>query len=241
MSESFPNRPKAGFRAKQQRDRSKVRRRMKELRIQIQDLEIAQQNGEDNSADLMACRGEMQVLKKEIQSIDEGGHTTFVAAKEMLAPKKDMSKKNRSIQDRRMQFNNRIAKIDANLEEPNLGPEDREALLTEKARLQDDLAALVQEKQALQEFNHTRFVQFRKEKVDSDKQADKLKGVNAKIARAEEALDQAKETGDAEQVNTAKEDLHLLLMEKESIENYTHDLFLQNLVRMKAKHERDLL
>ncbi len=140
-----------------------------------------------------------------------------------------------------MQFNNRIAKIDANLEEPNLGPEDREALLTEKARLQDDLAALVQEKQALQEFNHTRFVQFRKEKVDSDKQADKLKGVNAKIARAEEALDQAKETGDAEQVNTAKEDLHLLLMEKESIENYTHDLFLQNLVRMKAKHERDLL
>jgi hypothetical protein len=107
--------------------------------------------------------------------------------------------------------------------------------------LQDDLAALVQEKQALQEFNHTRFVQFRKEKVDSDKQADKLKGVNAKIARAEEALGQAKETGDAEQVNTAKEDLHLLLMEKESIENYTHDLFLQNLVRMKAKHERDLL
>ena len=140
-----------------------------------------------------------------------------------------------------MQFNNRIAKIDANLEEPNLGPEDKEALLTEKARLQDDLAALVQEKQALQEFNHTRFVQFRKEKVDSDKQADKLKGVDAKISRAEEALDQAKETGDAEQVNTAKEDLHLLLMEKEAIENYTHDLFLQNLVRMKAKHERDLL
>ena len=172
---------------------------------------------------------------------DEGGHTTFVAAKEMLAPKKDMSKKNRSIQDRRMQLNKRIAKIDSNLEEPNLGPEDKEALLTEKARLQDDLASLVQEKQALQEFNHTRFVQFRKEKVDSDKQADKLKGVDAKISRAEEALDQAKETDDAEQLNTAKDDLHLLLMEKESIENYTHDLFLQNLARMKAKHERDLL
>ena len=241
MSESIPNRPKAGFRAKQQRDRSKVRRRMKELRIQIQELEIAQKNGEDNSADLMACRGEMQVLKKEIQSIDEGGHTTFVAAKEMLAPKKDMSKKNRSIQDRRVQLNKRIAKIDSNLEEPNLGPEDKEALLTEKARLQDDLASLVQEKQALQEFNHTRFVQFRKEKVDSDKQADKLKGVDAKISRAEEALDQAKETDDAEQLNAAKDDLHLLLMEKESIENYTHDLFLQNLARMKAKHERDLL
>jgi len=241
MSESIPNRPQAGFRAKQQRDRSKVRRRMKELRIQIQELEIAQQNGEDNSADLVACRGEMQILKKEIQSIDEGGHTTFVAAKEMLAPKKDTSKKSRSIQLRREQFTKRIAKIDAKLEEPDLTPEDRASLLAEKARLQDDLAGLVREKQALQEYNHTRFVQFRKEKVDSDKQQEKLQEVNAKITASEDALDQAKEGGDEAKISGAKDDLHLLLMEKESIENYTHDLFLQNLARMKAKHTRDLL
>ena len=214
---------------------------MKELRIQIQELEMAQKHGEDNSADLVACRGEMQILKKEIKSIDEGGHTTFVAAKEMLAPKKDTSKKNRSIQLRREQFTKRISKIDANLEEPDLTPEDKEALLVERARLQDDLAALVREKQALQEYNHTRFVQFRKEKVDSDTQQEKLQEVDTKIAAAEEALDQAKESGDTGRVNEAKDDLHLLLMEKESIENYTHDLFLQNLARMKAKHTRDLL
>ncbi|MGE4550320.1 MAG: hypothetical protein AAEJ57_02945, partial [Opitutales bacterium] len=61
---------------------------MRELRQQLQELELTQQSGEDNKADIEACKGEMQVLKKEIKSIDEGGHTTFVVAKERLEPKK---------------------------------------------------------------------------------------------------------------------------------------------------------
>ena len=37
-----------------------------------------------------------------------------------------------------------------------------------------------------------------------------------------------------------KEELHLLEMEKESIENFTHDHFLENLASMKAKRKSGL-
>jgi hypothetical protein len=41
-------------------------------------------------------------------------------------------------------------------------------------------------------------------------------------------------------VEELKEELHLLAMEKESIENFTHDLFLKNLANLKAKRRSEL-
>jgi hypothetical protein len=50
----------------------------------------------------------------------------------------------------------------------------------------------------------------------------------------------ALEKNDDDLLNKAKEDLHLLHMERESIVNFSHDLFLQNLEQLKAKHKSDL-
>ena len=240
MDKESDRRAKESFREKTRRDRTKVRNRMRELRQQLKELELTQQAGEDNKADIEACKGEMQVLKKEIKSIDEGGHTTFVVAKEMLEPKKDVSAKNRNLKFRRVQLNRGIAKLEGRLTESDLPSEESQEILAKLAKLKEDRIALTQEKQALKEFNHTRFMEFTKEKVDADKQEADLLEVNEKITAAEEVLGKATESGDSSLVKKATEDLHLLLMEKESIENYAHDLFLQNLEQLKAKRKSDL-
>ena len=67
-----------------------------------------------------------------------------------------------------------------------------------------------------------------------DKHQEDLLMIEKKIAAAEKALDESLETGDSDLITEAKQNLHLLLMEKTSIENFSHDLFLQNMESMKA-------
>ena len=240
MDQSSDRQTKDSFREQMRRDRTKVRQRMRELRKQLEEMELSRQAGQENGADIEACMGEIQVLKKEMQSIEEGGHTTFVAAKEMLEPKKDVGAKNRNIQFRRVELNRSIAKLEGDLTKSDLSPEGRQEILAELAKLKEDRIALKQENQALKEYNHTRFMEFAKEKVDADKQEQELAEVNQKITAAEDALAKATESDDSALLQEAKEHLHLLLMERESIENFAHDLFLKNLEQLKAKRKSDL-
>ena len=214
---------------------------MRELRQQLRELEMRQQQGQDNAADIESCKGEIKVLEKEIKSIDEGGHTTFMAAKEMLDPKRDVSAKNRSIKERRVQLNRSISELELALTDASLTPENRQVVLSDLAKLKGERTILTEESKALEEFNHTRFMETRKEEDDSHQQEEELHKVNEKIFAAETSLQEALASDDQTRIAAAKDGLHLLLMEKESIENYTHDLFLQNLERMKAEHQDDLL
>ena len=228
-------------RDKMRRDRTRVRQRRSELRQHLSELQTGQQQGLDNVADIEACKGEIKVLEKEIQSIEESGHTTFMAAKEMLDPKKDVSAKNRSIKERRVQLNRSIAELELALTDTSLTPENRQLVLADLAKLKEERTTLAEESKALQEYNHTRFLETRKEDDDSQRQEEDLHKINEKIFAAETDLHEAMKSGDQPRIAAAKDGLHLLLMEKESIENYTHDLFLQNLERMKAKHQDELL
>ena len=214
---------------------------MRELRQHLKELEARQQQGLDNTADIEACKGGIKVLEKEIKSIDEGGHTTFMAAKEMLDPKRDVSTKNRSIKERRVQLNRSISELELALTDASLIPENRQVVLSDLSKLKGERTTLIEESKALEEFNHTRFMETHKEEDDSHQQEEDLHKVNEKIFAAETSLQEALESDDQTRIAAAKDGLHLLLMEKESIENYTHDLFLQNLERMKAKHQDDLL
>ena len=56
--------------------------------------------GRDVIDDIDACKGEIELLFKELQSIEEGGHTTFLHAKELIAPKKNISSKKNSFVER---------------------------------------------------------------------------------------------------------------------------------------------
>jgi hypothetical protein len=53
--------------------------------------------GGDFADDVDSCKGQINLLLKEIQSIDEGGHTTFLLAKKWIAPKEGISSKNKNL------------------------------------------------------------------------------------------------------------------------------------------------
>ena len=241
MDQHSPQSQDNSHRDKLRRDRARVRQRRIELRQHLKELQAEQQQGLDNAADIEACKGEIKVLEKEIQSIDEGGHTTFMAAKEMLDPKKDVSAKNRSIKERRVQLNRSISELELALTDASLTSENRQVVLADLAKLKEERTTLTEESKALEEFNHTRFMETREEEDDSQQQQEELHKVNEKIFATETSLKEAVASEDQSRVAAAKDALHLLVMEKESIENYTHDLFLQNLERMKAKHQDELL
>ena len=69
---------------------------MSNLRSKLKDFENGIVSGDSQQSDVDACKGEIEVLQKELQSPVDGGHTTFIKVKSMLEPKKNLSsKKNR--------------------------------------------------------------------------------------------------------------------------------------------------
>ena len=71
--------------------RSEVRKALRVRRNKLIELRKGMKEGQDLIDDIDSCRGEIELLMKELQSIEEGGHTTFLSAKELIAPKKDIS------------------------------------------------------------------------------------------------------------------------------------------------------
>jgi hypothetical protein len=70
--------------------------KMSNLRSKLKDFENGIVSGDSQQSDVDACKGEIEVLQKELQSLVDGGHTTFIKVKSMLEPKKNLSsKKNR--------------------------------------------------------------------------------------------------------------------------------------------------
>jgi hypothetical protein len=133
------------------------------------------------------------VLKKEFQSIKEGGHTTFAMAKRMLEPKKDISSKNRSIKLRREKLSLQIAKIEAQISEAHLSAEKQKPILDKISKYKEERVSLSHERQALKEFNHTRFMEFHKEADKVNEQEAELEEVDKKIFTVETRLDEALE------------------------------------------------
>jgi uncharacterized coiled-coil DUF342 family protein len=228
---------KDSFREKSRKGRVEVRQQIDEIRQRIEDLSSS---GKDNSADIVACKGELEVLKKELQAIKDGGHTTFVTAKQMLQPKKGISSKTRSIKFRREKLSRQIAKLEAQVKDANLSAEEQKPIFDKISKYKEDRTTLSQERQALKEFNHTRFIEFHKEADKANEQEAELAKVDKKIFTVETRLDEALEKNNDELLNESKEDLHLLHMERESIVNFSHDLFLKNLEQLKGKRRSDL-
>lgn len=220
--------------------RAEVVVKLHKLRRRIKEMESGQGGGVDNKKDIEAMRGEVNVLNKELQSIEDAGHTTFMDAKTMLEPKKGVSSKNRRIKWRRMQIEKRIKKLEERQGEPDATDEEREENLAKIAKFKEELAGLDEEKSALKDYNHTRFMEARKSDAQEEKQGAAMEEVEKKITQAEGKLEQACELGNQEDAAELQEDLHLLRMEKESIENFTHDLFLKNLDNLKAKRRSQL-
>ena len=77
--------------------RAKIRMKMSNLRSKLKDLENGIDSGYSQQSEVDACKGEIEVLRKELQSLVDGGHTTFIKAKSMLQPKKNLSSKGKKL------------------------------------------------------------------------------------------------------------------------------------------------
>ena len=216
--------------------RSKVRMKMSKLRVKLKDLESGVESGTSQQSDLDACKGEIEVLRKELQSFEEGGHTTFIKAKSMLEPKKNLSSKEKKIELKAKLLNTKLKKAEKKLLEENKS----EDFLEKQKSLVDDLKKQIQslssERKAIKNYNHTRFIQLQDQKSGEEIQTGQLSEVNKKIKEFEEKILKCS-ASDHEQLEKLKEELHFLKMEKESIENFTHDHFLENVASMKAKRK----
>jgi chromosome segregation ATPase len=220
--------------------RAQVVVNLHKLRRKAKELEATQSTGIDKKADIEAIRGEVNVLQKELDAIDDSGHTTFMKAKKMLEPKKGISGKNRRIKWRKAQIGKRIKKLEARQQEADVTDEERAENAAKLAKFREELASLSEEKAALKDFNHTRFMAAHKDDGQGDKQNTEIEQVNKKIHDLETKWERAIKEGNETLAEELQEELHLLEMEKESIENFTHDLFLKNLANLKAKRRSEL-
>jgi len=213
--------------------RSKVRMKMVKLRTQLK--ELLQEEGQQSDID--SCNGEIEVLRKELQSLEDGGHTTFIKAKQMLEPKKNLSTKGKKIDTKVKFLKIRLKNAEKKLNEQDSSPKLKEKQQEIVEDLKEQLQSLSGERQAIENFNHTRFVQLKSQASEGDKQTEELTKVEEKIRGLQLKL---LKCANSENEAHLKDELHFLEMEKESIENFTHDHFLENVESMKVKRRSGL-
>ncbi len=216
------------FNAKERALRSKVRNQLGEL---IRKRNEMQAGGADKS-EVEEISGQIEVLKKELQSVEDGGHTVFMSARQMLGPKTELSKKEKKINWKKRHIEIRIKSLRKDLASMESSPEEKEDINKKLSKFEKELADLNQEMRAVEDFNHTRFMDSQKSQGQENVQEEKLREVERQILEMEAEINGE---SDQDKLLELKDRLHFLELEKEAIENFTHDEFLQNLQAMKAK------
>ena len=224
------------FNAKQRALRSKIRTQLAEL---VQKQKMLRLEGA-SMLELEEVSGEMEVLRKELQSVEDSGHTVFMSAKQMLEPKKELSQKQKKISWKKKHIEIRLNSLKKDLKDLENSSEEHTLINDKIAKFQKELSSLNQEQNAVNDLNHTRFLDAQNVEAEEAGQEQDLKKVNSEL---EELNSQISENGSrlvATELAELKERLHFLELEKESIENFTHDEFLENTEAMKAKRKSQL-
>jgi DNA repair exonuclease SbcCD ATPase subunit len=224
------------FNANQRALRSKIRTQMAELVQKQKKLKLEGAS----MLELEEVSGEMEVLRKELQSVEDSGHTVFMSAKQMLAPKKELSQKQKKISWKKKHIEIRLNSLNKDLKDLEQSSEECTLINDKIAKFQKELSDLNQEQNAVNDLNHTRFLDAQNVEAEEAGQEQDLKKVNSEL---EELNSQILENGSklaTAELAELKERLHFLELEKESIENFTHDEFLENTKAMKAKRKSQL-
>ena len=162
--------------------RSKIRMKMSNLRTKLKNLQQEVITGESQQSDVDACKGEIEVLRKELQSLEDGGHTTFIKAKTMLEPKKNLSSKGKKLEWKTNLLKTRLMSAEKKLLQEKGSSSELE---NKQQKIVDDLKEQMQmlgmERNAIDNFNHTRFVQLKNQQSEGDKQTKELHEVENKI------------------------------------------------------------
>ena len=143
--------------------RVKVREQLRNERKLLRQLKEQLSHGELVEEDIDACKGNIEILFKELKSIEEGGHEIFLEAKKSISPKNNYSEKKSHIRYKIKSISEEIRDFEETLEKTNLQDSERKLVLTEISCLKGDLEDLNDEMDALLQFNHTRFIEAREE------------------------------------------------------------------------------
>ena len=177
--------------------RAAVREALHEQRVKRRGLRKGMKEGRDLSADMDTCQGEIELLQKELQAIDEGGHVTFLEAKNLIAPKKEISAKKTKLREETHRLKKEITHSEARLSMPNLTDEERSRMLGSISEKNDAVKGLEEEMEALRNFDHTRFVEAREESrrsMELEEALGKLESRKEELTgQMLEALEQANE------------------------------------------------
>lgn len=223
---------------------SKDRALRSKLRVQLAQLieeKKKLQNDRAPKSDIEANEGEIDVIRKELKSIEDSGHTVFISAKKMLEPKKELSQKEKKIAWKRKHLEIRLKSLKRDLEVGGKSSDEVSAINEKILKLSAELKMLNQELNAVKDYNHTRFLGLQRVQGQESDQEEELKNVEQKMAVIRQKLSaQAGDIPESE-LQSLEDELHMLKLEKEAIENFTHEEFLQNLDSMKAKRRSDLL
>ena len=195
-----------------------MREALHEQRVKRKELRQGMKEGRDLSEDMDTCLGEIELLQKELQAIEEGGHVTFLEAKDLIAPKKDVSAKKSKLREEVDELKKEMAHLEARLSLPNLDDDERSKMRTSISEKNDLLKDLENELDALKNFNHTRFVEAREEtKRSSDfeealgKLESRIDDLNAEMLEALEKADESLIEKLMLELNSLKEEKQRLL------------------------------
>ena len=207
--------------------RAEVRNALRDQRAKLRELRQEMRAGQDLSDDIDSCSGEIELLMKELQSIEEGGHTTFLDAKNLIAPKKDISSKKKNIKDQLNEVQKNISELEQRLYFPSLGQEERDRIIQEIAKNNKHKQDLEEELVALKQYNHTRFVAAREENRKLIELEEKLDGIESELSELEVKMIDAVEMQNHSLISELKEKMESLEEEKKKLVLPEKDPFLE--------------
>ena len=194
-----------------------MREVLREKRKELRDLRQGMKEGRDLSADMDTCQGEIELLQKELQSIDEGGHSTFIEAKDLIAPKKNISAKKSKLREEVDGLEKEIKHLETRLAMPNLSDDERSKMALSISSKSAALKDLEEETEALRNFDHTRFIEAREEGRISMELEEALEKLESRIEDLNEEMLEALEQVDESSIEKLMLELNSLKEEKRQL------------------------
>lgn len=212
---------------KDRESRASVRQELREQRQLLRDLRKRLKSGENISGDIEACQGQIDLLYKELQAIEEGGHTTFLEAKEVIAPKMNYAEKKEHLKDKIKEVKKEIVTLEDFLYQPNIPDITRDETIVELSRLKKEQEDLTEEMNALLQFNHTRFVEAREETKQQMERAQKEEDLESELEALKQELNLANQNSDLPKANELICQISELELEIKNLDRPKEDVFLE--------------
>ena len=207
--------------------RAIVRESLREARSKLKELQKEMSLGKDYADDVVSCKGEIELLFKELESIEDGGHATFLEAKELIAPKKNVSEKKIAIRSKMEKARKEISELEKKLYLPSLDQTERDQIIISISRENVALEELKEELNALKEFNHTRFVLTRDENKKIAEQQQELENIESQVTEIKNSLMEANSKGDGPLIEKLQNHLNSLDQRKSELLPDEIDPFLE--------------